>query len=291
MYPRLGGIPPLLGIPDRRGYKEMTEDYNQILRNYLNNPLAPEIYKLWYEYLKKNKDYENFWKYVRERKKLPPEQKSSLDPPDELKRFVNENLKGFIETVFYWGDVHSFSWEDKLIGICKRIKENNKILEDNELKQLYPVKTLEEAFTIYALMIPKNYFTLNIPLNAPAEDLIEQFKNIVIEKQKEIKGKKIVKPPFPKPKGRILTEDEKDIGRFKIWLKAYEEVRVKGRDLFEVIQELDPGSNLHKRKIQSKLRTWARDIKNVVDIIDNTGRNIFPGNYGESKRRKKIKTT
>lgn len=54
------------------------------------------------------------------------------------------------------------------------------------------------------------------------------------------------------------------------------------------MKAVDPENKIHSEATDYKV--WRRELDNAKDIIGNVGRNIFPGEYGQVKERKKRTT-
>ena len=246
----------------------------------IENPVIEnqEVYRLWYDYLKANKDYERLCKEIREALKLSKKEQASF-PCDnwEYSQVIN-----FAKVYSYWGDVHVIAWEDKLSEISRKIEQAGKdddpslkIVEQDKLSSLCEFTSLEEAY----ITITQNYFSLLIPYGVPIDKLMEQLREIVLKK---IEGRQPDKRPlFPLPSRKLSGGDIKNLRRY---LEVYRLREVKRLGWEEVIKELDPDNRIHKAFDR---RSWQLENQSAKDIIENVGRNIFPGTYGQNIRKGK----
>lgn len=231
-----------------------------------------EVYHLWYEYLKANKDFKKVCDIMLKFSNLPEDKQRSffIDPINELGFERLQNLTFVFGT---WGDVYKTSWEDKLVYIHIQMtqkKENEKIIPFSNL--------------LTAIQYP-NLFTLGIPIEADIDDLVRQFREMVSKKQEEAKVKPVKKaPPFPLPSRKLSESDIKNLRRY---LEVYHLKEIEKLSWGEVIQKLDPKDKIHK-SLDPKV--WRRERDNARDVIENTSNNIFPGEYGQVRQRKKRTT-
>ncbi len=242
-----------------------------------------DAYRLWFEYLKANKDYERLCREIREYLSLQEKKQSFFIPSND---WQYKQLVNLINVFSYWGDVYSILWENKAADISRRIEQaKTNIIEQDKLFQLYEPVGLEAMFMLANVTIPQNYISLAIPINVPIDDLIEQFKEIVFKKQEEIKTKSVEKkPPFPSLSRKL---PERDLICLRRYLEVYRLKEIEGLSWGEVIQKVDSKDEIHK---SFDPKVWRRERDNAKDIIKNTERNIFPGEYGQVRERKKRTT-
>lgn len=247
----------------------------------IENPVRgnEEIYRLWYEYLQANKTYG----------KMCMEQENFLNLPEKerplsfFNNYLPPQINSFYEVNKYWGDT-SISWENKLSEINDRINQaiNNHSEKIVELKEPRLCPPLSFKFNDIEI---QDHIALVVPLLVPIDDLVKQFKKIITEKQKEVRGQKIKKRPlFPLPSKKL---SESDIENLRRYLEVYRlrENRLPWKD---VMKEIDPNNEIHSEATDYKV--WRRERGNARDIIENVSRNIFPGEYGQVKERKKRTT-
>lgn len=244
----------------------------------IENPLREnqEAYKLWYEYLKENKTYKKMCMEFENFVSLPEKERPLFPFSDwNVSQVIN-----FQNVYPYWGNVSISSWEETLPRINNEI---NQAINDNGLSKKI-VELKEEEYPSLSFkydfrgmeMIHQHHIALAIPLNASIDDLVEQFREIVTKKQKEVKREE--RPLFPLP-SRKLSED--DINLLKRYLEVYRLKEIEKLS-WEKVRENFPG--IHE---SIHLKVWQRERDNARDIIENTGRNTFPGEYGQVKERKK----
>jgi hypothetical protein len=250
----------------------------------IENPVIEnqEVYRLWYDYLKANKDYERLCKEIREALKLSKKEQASFPCGNwEYSQVIN-----FAKVYSYWGDVHVIAWEDKLSEISRKIAqvETNddpslKIVEQDKLSSLCEFTSLKEAY----ITIPQNYFSLLIPYGVPIDKLMEQLREIVLKK---IEGRPDKRPLFPLPSRKLSEGDIKNLRRY---LEVYRLMEIEKLTREEVSKKIDPDKKIHKGNDPS---VWSRENRSAKDIIENAGKNIFPGEYGQNiKKGEKKKVT
>jgi len=248
----------------------------------IENPVIEnqEVYRLWYDYLRANRDYEELCSYIQEFKTLG--EKAFLPLGD----WQHSKVVGFAKVYSYWGDIFINSWEDTFTEINRRIEQqvgkdndpSRKIVEQDKLSSLREFTSLEEAY----ITIPQNYFSLSIPYGVPIDKLMEQLREIVLRK---IEGRQPDKRPlFPLPSRKLFECDIKNLRRY---LEVYRLKEIARLSWGEVIQQVDPRDEINKC-LDPKV--WRRERDSARDIIENVGRNIFPGEYGQVKERKKRTT-
>ncbi|MEW6380813.1 MAG: hypothetical protein AB1611_14565 [bacterium] len=235
-----------------------------------------EAYRLWYEYLKLNKDYEKICYVVRESTKLIDHEHESLFMR-QIENLGFNQVKNLTLVFWDWGDVHNLSWEEKLCDIQQRMYRYQ------PPKDILPFPNLPTFFPEFSKILrDPNFFTIGIPLNVPIDDLMEQIRLIISKKQEELKINPIKKHPrFPLPSKRLSESDLKNLRRY---LEVYHLREVEKLNWKDVIQRVNADNGIHK---SIHLKVWQRERDNARDIIENVGKNIFPGEYGQVKERKR----
>lgn len=203
----------------------------------IENPVREnqEVYRLWFEYLRENKHYKRFhaWslEYV-----VSLEEKAPPPPFKELSQC--EYLLSLFDVFKCWGFVHGLSWENKLLDINSKIEQvetnddpSRKIVEQDKLSSLYKATSVEELFMLHNVTIPQNYLSLAIPINAPIDSLMEQFREVVVRKQEEARESQLRKDlSFPFRVGSYLKSTSNTFG--DIWkFIVYETTDLIGRML------------------------------------------------------------
>jgi len=235
-----------------------------------------ETYQLWYEYLRANKTYEKMCMEFENFISLPEKERPLFPFSDwNMSQVIN-----FQNVYQHWGNVCITSWEKTLSRINDEINQtiNNPSREIVELKEpLSQYPSLSFKFNFHNTeIVYQHHIALAIPLNASIDDLVEQFREIVTKKQREVKREE--RPLFPLPSRKLSEDDIKNLQRY---LKVYRLKEIEKLS-WEKIRENFP--DIHK---SIHLKVWQRERDNARDIIENVSRNIFPGEYGQVKERKK----
>ncbi|MGA1825946.1 MAG: hypothetical protein ACMUIP_14920 [bacterium] len=229
---------------------------------------------------------------------ITPDQCLSLPSfPEELREC--KYFPKLFEVFKFWEDIHSISWEEKLENITYLLYRDKWVDPTLKISEYSPASDIEMRIKAYNKHFNKdplleqlrgdislyekhypNHFFLRVPQKLPINVLIEQFKNILSEKQQEHKKEL----SFPVPTKHLTQKDAKFLRRYlKIWCM----VKREGLNIHEAREKMDPNDQIHKKWYAT--RSWQREINNAEDIINNVGQGFFPGFYGEYK--KKIKKT
>jgi len=265
-------------------------------------------YFLWYEYLKANEFYREFLEFLHQSennsliltKKITPTEWKNL--PDLPQKLVNyKYLSNFYEVFSYWGDIQNISFDDKFDYFLFQLDMNYQREHFRSIQNISIVSMIDKIIQAYKknkgrepnlqqikdyiLAYEKNKYllSLEVPVDPPLDDLIKQFKNLVIERKESFRNDVKKKPAIPKLSKDLNKRDLKCLWRY---LKVWKLVK-SGKEWLEIYKKIDP-----KKKIYNPLNPGKQlkdDYKNAEEIINNVAKNIFPGPHGEAERQRKRK--
>lgn len=251
-----------------------------------------EIYNLWWEYLKRSKDYKEYCEFQR-RKNI------ETHAP---KKFQVNVKRGYIPPVtiaYHWfGDVHVNSFEkwwefhqrkatneavkivsDSIIDYSDVVTQHMEICIDSFIAQKGRTPTLDE-FTFYFSDYMKSdkdgfiYLWVN-PWHAPIKEMTKRFEEIVTEQKRnipQIQKIELALEKYRKPSSlnRIRLDE------LKRYLQVYD-LRNRGLKWNDIIKKLNRTDD--KAIIEIVRVEFHRYLRKAKAIIKNVERGIFPGEY------------
>jgi hypothetical protein len=233
-------------------------------------------YRLWYEYLKRNKNYAEFCQRIDANKSVP-----------EDSRFLSVYLN--------WGNVHKHSFEEWRAGFAREAGSRETV--HHELKEIIPqaVEPLGKRFCGHGRHVLES-FRMTHRREPTAEELLDavevyfesgglygtalftvadlsasstkaklEFERVLADVKRGLSPASNV-PQFPHFSGRIYRDE------LKRYLERYDEVEEankKGKTAYHVFAS----------GTISPARPAYRDLEKAERIIANVEHNIFPGKY------------
>lgn len=237
------------------------------------------IDRLWYEYLKRSKDYQDYCELVRK----------GIDP------FSTEKFKEFSEihlNYSYNGDVHSLTFEEwyerkmvfreGLLNKDESIQAGPEVIRDlakdcfnyfKSVKKADPSR--DDLIEEMIRQVSRNQAVLFLKVDVTrcdTKELIGQFSKIVREKKKQ---------RWTKILGEVirLTHETKSkrINELRTYLKVYD-LRKQQRKYEQIIEEIE--RNPFNPTIEGeKIRVYKRYNNKAKKIIKNAENGTFPGKY------------
>lgn len=242
-----------------------------------------EIYKLWYEYLKRSDDYKEFCLWMRKKRK-----NSSLPVPEKYRKNKHGGTHPFVFTFLRFHDVHKNSFE-KWYKYHKEIRRN--IRNSRTPKGInnysdfvgYDINrcvgsfkrregrepTIQELKNSLANLMKKEKYALWLmvsPVGREIKELTRQFAEIIKKHKDETCSQEL------QYKRNLELTSKRRIKEMENYLKVYE-LRSTGLKWMSTTAKIFGGYT--KDRQREVMRYYSKAKK----IIKNVERGVFPGKY------------
>ena len=274
----------------------------------MNQDEQKEVYRLWWEYLKRSEDYKEFCGWMRKKREdrktpVPEKFKPKLDKKGGK---INHHI---VLTFMGFGDVHAYTFEEWWDWMKEKMeeREQNKIHcwpkaienylvwyietcidsfetdKDGQGLTLEDVKRgLKKHFVEHVKRFdPGSLFLMIDPAKGKTKELCEEFKQIIIAKKKDplVKGRERIYKQRAEPCTQVRIE------ALKRYLAVYDASKKRNKNTYtlkDVIREI--GTNVDKENLNSEkavdvVRAYGACLQKARKIIRNTEYGIFPGAY------------
>lgn len=270
----------------------------------MDNP--KEIYRLWFEYLRRSDDYREFCEWFRARHKDP-----SLPVPDKFKKDSRGGLPSIVSTFVDFLDVHSCDFDDWWNGQkdrLERIKGSQQpgavedyvtgcgSIEDDLNLCIDVFKRLEgrepsanelKDWFLQAFLKGeggRRMLLLRVDLAYEAKDIKAEFKkmmdsDLVKKKMADAQPRRwLLRHKSKKPTGKPRIDDlQKYLDVYDMWKEKVQSRQPGdpgGWD--EIIRHFEPGRTASD---DTGRRVYLRYKQNAERIISNVEKGCFPGQY------------
>jgi hypothetical protein len=269
-----------------------------------------EIYRLWWEYLKRSECYKSHLE----------EMEWNFSYVDALSAGLDEPLNF---TALFFGDIWNQSfeqwWKREMNKVATRAKPDPAVRHPH-IEDALPDVLMGISFAYYRFM-ERNYIqapnedqlkngflnhmrslsrhgkvTLIVDIHAPMEELVKEFRGYISQKRKDHKAREYAmkikgikgKPTKDKLRDELqryldvydLTNEGLSIEQIieKIGTPAQRESVKKKRQSAKERETSDKSKD-HGYDSETVERMYRRDLEKAKRIIDNVGRGFFPGDY------------
>lgn len=252
-----------------------------------------EIYRLWWEYLKRSKDYKELCEWARKAMK-----NSELLCPEKFRNDDNGAAHPLVWTFMHFEDVHKESfrewWEDgeKLnLENAKIAPADREIVEYSELigcdienfinsfkRKMGREPTLRE-FKDFFISRGKTwrdeiYLVIKVT-GETTETIVKEVRKVVSERKKEVCVREIelgLRKSDHKPCSTVRPDE------LKRYLDAYD-LKKQGLKIKEIAERIGTKAQRENSDSADVLRVIRSDIQKAKKIIKNVERGYFPGKY------------
>ena len=262
-----------------------------------------DIYKLWWEYLKRSEDYKSFCEWQKARRR---------DADTPLPKSLTKKIRGdlnkhpFTHIYAYFLDVHAETlkgkpynfeiWWKKQQKVLKAIEENNtrpSVVDYSELIQkemracLTVLKhakgrepTAEElikqfSFQIKKAIPPKIYVQIDLTKDEIGP-LVRGVNHFMVEEKKKPRfsfwEKLHEQPNWPKSKIRFL-----ELKRFLLVYDYHSE----GLPMEQIVLKVGTRAQKENYSDDAVISGFEEDLAKAVRIVKNVEQGSFPGYYGK----------
>jgi len=240
-----------------------------------NTPPRKEIYRLWWEYLKRSENYKRLCDFRRTGRNRKEASKLEESFPEEL--------------VFFFGDIHKKSfdewWDEWESGVGKNTVEywsypdeediDDFVAEWERLSKTGKARSLKHEMRFFFLdwEPSRKYLELMITLGDPAniDDLLAQIKAMVEKQRKELMQSDEFGEFFPP---RLYPTPPIRFDELKRYLTVYD-LRKSQKKWKEVAKIVYPKGDWS----QSLERSLLMDLVKAKKVISNIEGGEFPGKY------------
>lgn len=283
----------------------------------------PEIYHLWFEYLKENDCYTtycewynrnfpgagrfySFYPWNVDSTKNPVKRLlfggepiiKNYEPPPEILR--NCSYAGNLTLTYsYWGDVRTMAWQKALDTVSDPYFGRGYHLLKPDEPYFKPAVMVFPRFISPAICpdqdslfklqqelltwCTKNLNREGIFLNIPLYDGVSK-KELIEEISSKIEKCADMATKKKQAPRPIKNLPANQIEKLWRYLRIWRLVKREGIGLEGAIKKLDPDYKIHKQFHAD--RSWRRDISNADEIIENAAKGDFPGVYGDYRKKK-----
>ncbi|MBM2833774.1 MAG: hypothetical protein HW406_935 [Candidatus Brocadiaceae bacterium] len=273
-----------------------------------------KIYRLWWEYLKRNDDYKEFCDFVRKNRKgntIGYELFGNFQKLKGDKLNVNQKYGKFILHPLFtnyirFTDVHTNDFEKWYIRHENNLERNrNDAVEAFDLTEkinsnvderikAFKMDHNDEEPTVQDLreisisdyMNTPIYLKIRICAPNTTDDLLRRIGKILKEKRCDPKiRRERAKDYCLKFSSTIVKDNYIRPGELERYLRVYD-LDKQGLRMADIIKEIDPKKENTDVNVQ---RAFYQDLKRAKNIIENVGLGVFPGDY-QPRRTKGLKT-
>jgi hypothetical protein len=235
-----------------------------------------EVYRLWWEYLKRSPTYA---RYCKTNIISRIESEDSYDPPSiaiisEIWDFFGNVHKENFDN--WWANI---KWPDnpKAVVLLEDAIELRKNIYAQRYDRFLREENRHPLITDFPKLLhykhDKQYLFLRISIEWDIDTINKQVAEIISERRKDEEVKERIRLRrgiYFRPTGKILlTELKRYLNVYDLWndkMKRKEIIKIAYKDLAKPSEE-------------SYLRTYHQELKKAICIIKNVERREFPGKY------------